>query len=1007
MKKKNYSFKSMWKWRLSLLSALAFLSASICLADDVTTGLVARYSFDAVSGTTVTDDTGNGIAGTLVGAPAVVTGKSGSAVNFPTKTDYMTLPAGVVSTLTDFTISTWVNFNTLSTWSRIFDFGTGTSYYMFLTPSNGSIARFAIKNGGTEQLINGTAKLPTGKWVHVAVTCKYDPTTLIGTGKLYVNGSLVGTNSNLTINPSMLPSTTLNYLAKSQYNDPALNGAIDEFRIYNRALTSDEVMILNGYSSALISSYNNLTLGDVTGVTSNLTLPTASDNSVQVAWSSSNTAVVANDGTITRPDQFDATVVMTATLTQTIDGVTYTLTKTFNVTVKAKSAAEDIVANWDFDNALISTNASGNTVVKSNSTYAFEGTVMNNASIRRIGTTNQYNVLYTGNGTGYFDMGTEIGKAIYSLKNFSVCGFYRVDDDYSTISGAGNFFCNFSNSADVTKDLNGYIICPLNNQSYSITSSNYSAQQGVSAAKAATIGGWHHFAYTQNGTTGTIFVDGVQQSTGTVTALPSITLPVSGRTGTLYNWLGRSCYPSDSYLKKTMIYGFQVLNMPLSIGDLTNGYGDFEPVTTTISNLNAAYAENPNALLPELTTEQINLNLGDLSAVTSNLTLPTKGSLDNAIAISWKSSNDSLITSAGVVTCPNYFNYTDSLTATLSKNGQVVTKTFYATVLAKSGTTYNNDLLVKFDFSNVTDSVVTDVAEKGLKGILKKNAMVKTIGTSAQFKILSLGDSIGYFDMGKEVGKLMYNLSDYTMSAYYRIEDSYTGLTSNGNFLWSFSNGANALSDNNGYVIGSLKDLSQSITPYNYKTQNQTVTHAAKALTGGWHNLTYVQSGTTGNLYIDGIMLHSGTITNFPSTVLPKVYSNRLGTWYNWIGRSCYTGDVYLRKTLVTDFRIYKRALTDAEVQTDLLNVFGTIPALDVAYSETPISSVKSVVTNRCSVFSVDGGLQIKGLTGVEKVAVYDLTGRKLQITNASFIPVKSGIYIVKIDNFVTKALVK
>jgi hypothetical protein len=1003
MKKKRYSLTSKWKGCLCLFSALVYFSASVAFAEDVTNGLVARYSFDAVSGTTVTDDTGNGLAGTLVGAPAVTTGQTGSAVNFPAKTDYMTLPAGIVSTLTDFTISTWVNITTLSTWSRIFDFGTGTTNYMFLTPSNGSIARFAIKNGGAEQLINSTAKLPTGKWVHLAVTLK-------GTvGKLYVNGSVMGTNSNITITPSLLPSTTLNYLAKSQYNDPALNGAIDEFRIYDRALSGDEIMMLNGYSSGLISSYNNLTLGDVSAVATNLTLPIASDNTVQITWSSSNTAVLGNDGTVTRPDQFDGTSTMTATLTQTVNGVTYTLTKTFIVVVKAKNEADAFLANWDFDNSLISVDASGNTTVKSNSTYAFNGTIMNNASIRRIGTTNQYNVLYTGNGSGYFDMGTEIGKAIYSLSNFTVCGYYRIDDDYTTITGAGNFFCNFSNSADVTKDLNGYIICPLNNQSYSITSSNYTAKQEISAAKAATAGGWHHFAYTQDGTTGTVYVDGVRQNTGTISALPSTTLPIAGRTGTLYNWLGRSCYPGDGYLKKTMIYGFQVLNFPLTVDDITNGYGNFEGVSSTIGKLNAAYNENPNATLPELTTEQANLDLGDLSAVTGNLSLPTKGKLDNTIAISWKSSNDSLITSTGLVTRPNYFNYTDSLTATLSKNGQKVSKTFYPTVVVKTGTTYTNDLLVKYDFSNVKDSVVTDVAEKGLKGILKNKASVKTIGSAVQYNVLSLGDSIGFFDMGKEVGKLMYNLSDFTISTYYRIDNAYTGLASNGNFIWNFSNSTNVNTDKNGYLIGSLKDQSISVTPgyYTPATGNQTVSFGSIALAGGWHNLTYVQSGTTGSIYIDGLMLKGGTVTNLPSSALPKAYTNRLGTPYNWIGRSCYTSDAYLRKTLIADFRLYKRALTDSEIQTDLINVFGTIPALETAYSETPISSLKFVKNDKYSVVTVDGGIQIVGLTGTEKVILCDMTGRRIKAQNVSFIPAKPGIYIVRIDGFVTKALVK
>ncbi len=59
---------------------------------------------------------------------------------------YMSLPAGALYALTDFTISAWVKINTLSQWSRVFDFGTGTNSYMFLTPKAGGTGnvRFAI-----------------------------------------------------------------------------------------------------------------------------------------------------------------------------------------------------------------------------------------------------------------------------------------------------------------------------------------------------------------------------------------------------------------------------------------------------------------------------------------------------------------------------------------------------------------------------------------------------------------------------------------------------------------------------------------------------------------------------------------------------------------------------------------------------------------------------------------------------------------------------------------------
>ncbi|HET7734249.1 MAG TPA: immunoglobulin-like domain-containing protein, partial [Paludibacter sp.] len=495
----------------------------------------------------------------------------------------------------------------------------------------------------------------------------------------------------------------------------------------------------------------------------------------------------------------------------------------------------------------------------------------------------------------------------------------------------------------------------------------------------------------------------VAQNIG-MTNIPSTTLPIAGRTGTLYNWLGRSCYPADDYLKKTMIYGFQLLKVELTSSDLIEGYGSFEGIAVTLDKLNAAYAENPNYTAPELATEADNLSLGDLTAVTSNLTLPTKGTLDQSISISWKSTNPGLISESGVVTRPNYYSYNDTLTATLAKNGQKLFKSFPATVVVKEGTQFTNNLLVKYDFSTVADSVVTDAAEKHLTGTLKNKASIKTIGNTVKYNVLNLGDSIGYFDMGPEVGKLMYNLTDYTVGAYFRIDSTYSeaSLASNGNFLWNFSNSSDILTTPTGYIIGSLKNQACTITPTNW-TPEQTVAFLSPALRGGWHHFAYTQSGTTGTVYVDG-MATSGTVTMLPSTALAK--SNQLGTLYNWIGRSCYTGDVYLRKTLVYDFRLYKTALTDEQIQTSVLNVGPTISALDVAYAEKP-NAVSSLANNQYKVVTTAGTIKISGLNGTENVSLFDISGRQIHVTNPTRINANAGVYIVKINNEATKVVVR
>ena len=199
--------------------------------------LVHRYSFNETGGASAADSVGGPVwNGSL---PSGGTLSGGQLTLASASSQYASLPTGIVGTLSNFTIIMWVRLNSTANWSRIFDFGNGTTTNMFLTPQNGGSGtlRFAIttNGGGAEQQINCSSTLSTGAWHQVAVT-------LSGTtGILYLNGVSVGTNSGMTIKPSSLGDTVNNYLGKSQYPDPYLDGSLDEFRIYNAALSAAEI----------------------------------------------------------------------------------------------------------------------------------------------------------------------------------------------------------------------------------------------------------------------------------------------------------------------------------------------------------------------------------------------------------------------------------------------------------------------------------------------------------------------------------------------------------------------------------------------------------------------------------------------------------------------------------------------------------------------------------------------------------------------------------------------
>ncbi|WP_325638103.1 LamG-like jellyroll fold domain-containing protein [Chitinophaga sp.] len=227
---------------------------SMALSPEVTAlpdaGQLTYLKFNETSGTRAIDSWG-ATHGTLAAVATRAAGKEGNALKLNgTANAYATLPTGIVSSLSDFTVSAWVKMDAMANWMRVFDFGNNTTQYMFLSVQAGtttvnnvsaSIVRYAIKNGGTELNVSSPYAFPLNTWVHLAVTQSGD------TARLYINGALASTNTAISIKPSQLTATgattgtTLNYLGKSQFSDPVFNGSIDEFKLYRRALNDVEV----------------------------------------------------------------------------------------------------------------------------------------------------------------------------------------------------------------------------------------------------------------------------------------------------------------------------------------------------------------------------------------------------------------------------------------------------------------------------------------------------------------------------------------------------------------------------------------------------------------------------------------------------------------------------------------------------------------------------------------------------------------------------------------------
>ncbi|MEU1269362.1 LamG-like jellyroll fold domain-containing protein [Streptomyces sp. NPDC005799] len=63
-----------------------------------------------------------------------------------------------------------------------------------------------------------------------------------GTAVLYVDGAEAGRNTRITIEPRYFGNhIRAGWVGRSQYADPYLKASVDNFRVYGRVLTADEV----------------------------------------------------------------------------------------------------------------------------------------------------------------------------------------------------------------------------------------------------------------------------------------------------------------------------------------------------------------------------------------------------------------------------------------------------------------------------------------------------------------------------------------------------------------------------------------------------------------------------------------------------------------------------------------------------------------------------------------------------------------------------------------------
>jgi hypothetical protein len=198
--------------------------------------LAHRYSF-----TTDASDSVGGANGTLQGAATV----SGGALQLTGQnTDYLDLPPTLLNDYSAVTVDMWVNFGAAQNWARLWEFtdaGSATQNELYFAPGwnnppNGNVYNSSFPWGASAPFTGVVLQNAT-----FHITCLYGN----GSMEVYTNGVLESRNANNIIAPASAAGNTSATIGHSPFNDPGINGAVDELRIYRGRLAPDEIQALD------------------------------------------------------------------------------------------------------------------------------------------------------------------------------------------------------------------------------------------------------------------------------------------------------------------------------------------------------------------------------------------------------------------------------------------------------------------------------------------------------------------------------------------------------------------------------------------------------------------------------------------------------------------------------------------------------------------------------------------------------------------------------------------
>lgn len=280
-------------WNLYQAGGGANLNSADSQGDALERGLSGYWKLDDGSGTSATDASTNGNTGTLTNGPTWTTGQIGGAVSFDGSDDYVNTTSTIDTSL--YTVCSWVYPQSNGLYQRIITTPSGNTHKWLLTFSDTvSNSQFIFSRNSGSEMGTGTGATSLNTWHHVCGV--WDGTT----SSVYLDG--VSKSNSVEVGWVYGAGSGLS-IGRRHDNNYYFQGRLDEVRVYNRALSAEEIAKL--YKSTApdnpdtsLKGYWSFNGPDVSGTT-------ASDRSGQSNHGTLTNGPIVTPGKIGQALSFD------------------------------------------------------------------------------------------------------------------------------------------------------------------------------------------------------------------------------------------------------------------------------------------------------------------------------------------------------------------------------------------------------------------------------------------------------------------------------------------------------------------------------------------------------------------------------------------------------------------------------------------------------------------------------------------------------------------------------